>query len=65
MLIATAILATTGSSTGISFYILGCAAVSLAALALLPRHPTPAQPMTLPGINATSSVTEQVPPIRA
>ena len=65
VLIATAILATTGSSTGISFYILGCAAVSLAALALLPRHPTPAQPMTLPGINATSSVTEQVPPIRA
>jgi Sugar phosphate permease len=37
-LIAAAILKTTGSSTGISWYIVGCAVVSLAALILMPRH---------------------------
>lgn len=36
-LIAAAILATTGSSTYISWYIIGCAAVSMTALALMPR----------------------------
>ena len=36
-LIAAAILSATGSSTGISWYIVGCAAVSFVALLLLPR----------------------------
>jgi metabolite-proton symporter len=36
-LIATAILASTGSSTGISWYIVGCAVVSMIALLLMPR----------------------------
>ncbi|MBV8543090.1 MAG: MHS family MFS transporter [Pseudonocardiales bacterium] len=36
-LIAAAILATTGSSTGISWYIVGCAVLSMTALALMPR----------------------------
>jgi metabolite-proton symporter len=40
-LIATAILAGTGSSTGISWYIVVCAVVSLIALLLMPRpHPS-------------------------
>src|SRR3954470_9319505 len=36
-LIATAIFARTGSSTGISWYIVGCAVVSMIALVLMPR----------------------------
>ncbi|MGH3853451.1 MAG: MFS transporter [Pseudonocardiaceae bacterium] len=36
-LIAAAILTATGSSTGISWYIVGCAALSMAALVLMPR----------------------------
>jgi metabolite-proton symporter len=36
-LIATAILARTGSSTGISWYIVGCAVVSMIALVLMPK----------------------------
>jgi metabolite-proton symporter len=36
-LIATAIFASTGSSTGISWYIVGCAVVSMIALLLLPK----------------------------
>jgi hypothetical protein len=37
-LIAAAILAATGSSTGISIYILICCALSAVALALMPRR---------------------------
>ncbi|GAB2986075.1 MHS family MFS transporter [Amycolatopsis acidiphila] len=37
-LIAAAVLQHTGSSTGISWYIVGCAVVSLAALILMPRR---------------------------
>lgn len=44
-LIATAILAGTGSSTYISYYILGCAALSLIALVLMPRRPAPTEPV--------------------
>jgi metabolite-proton symporter len=36
-LIATAILARTGSSTGISWYIVGCAVISMIALVLMPK----------------------------
>jgi MFS family permease len=36
-LIATAIFASTGSSTGISWYIIGCAVVSMIALVLMPK----------------------------
>ncbi|MGH3437828.1 MAG: MFS transporter [Sciscionella sp.] len=46
-LIAAAILQSTGSSTGISWYIVGCAAVALVALILMPgRKPTPAAAST-------------------
>jgi MFS family permease len=55
VLIAAAILTATGSSTYISYYILGCAAVSLAALALMPRHPAPTEAVELPGIKASSA----------
>ena len=37
-LIATKILATTGSSTWVSWYVIGCCAVAMAALLLLPRR---------------------------
>jgi len=37
-LIAAAILKSTGSSTGISWYIVGCAVISLTALILMPRR---------------------------
>jgi metabolite-proton symporter len=37
-LIAAAILKSTGSSIGISWYIVGCAVISLGALILMPRH---------------------------
>jgi MFS family permease len=40
-LIATKILQETGSSTGISWYIMGCCALGLAALLLMPRRPSP------------------------
>jgi hypothetical protein len=40
-LIATQILKSTGSSTGISWYIIGCCILGMAALLLLPRR-TPA-----------------------
>ena len=43
-LIATAILKYTGSSTSISYYILGCAALSLIALVFMPQHPSPTEP---------------------
>lgn len=49
-LIAAAILATTGSSIYISYYILGCAAVSFVALVLMPQRPaaaTPVEPATI------------------
>jgi MFS family permease len=39
-LIAAAILKNTGSSTGIAWYIVGCAVISLIALALMPRRAT-------------------------
>jgi MFS family permease len=39
-LIATAILRSTGSSTGISWYIIGCCALAMIALALMPRAET-------------------------
>ena len=44
-LIATAILTATGSSTYISYYILGCAALSMIALVLMPRRPAPVEPV--------------------
>lgn len=44
-LIAAAILAATGSSTYISCYILGCAALSMIALLLMPRRPAPTEPV--------------------
>jgi hypothetical protein len=37
-LIATKILESTGSSTGISWYIIGCCAVAMLALVLMPRR---------------------------
>jgi MFS family permease len=40
-LIATAILRSTGSSTGISWYIIGCCALAMIALALMPRAEKP------------------------
>lgn len=36
-LIAAAVLKNTGSSTGISLYILGCAVVSMVALLVMPK----------------------------
>ncbi len=41
-LIAAAILERTGSSTGISWYIIGCCVLAMAALLLMPRRPAPA-----------------------
>jgi metabolite-proton symporter len=51
-LIAAAILASTGSSTGIAWYIVGCAVVSMIALVLMPkvaadRDPTPDVPAAI------------------
>ena len=40
-LIAAAILNNTGSSTGISWYIVGCCAVAMIALILMPRNAQP------------------------
>ena len=45
VLIAAAILGATGSSTYISCYILGCAALSLTALVLMRRRPIPTEPV--------------------
>ncbi|GAA4857566.1 MFS transporter [Saccharopolyspora rosea] len=48
-LIAAAILQQTGSSTGISWYIVGCAVISLVALVAMPRKPAGvADPATRP-----------------
>jgi MFS family permease len=54
VLIAATILASTGSSTYISYYILGCAALSLTALLLMPQHPTPTEPAESPWIKVSS-----------
>ncbi|MGH8919568.1 MAG: MFS transporter, partial [Actinomycetes bacterium] len=43
-LIATAILKSTGSSTWISWYIIGCAVVAMGALILMPRRPALLEP---------------------
>ena len=40
-LIATKILQSTGSSTGISWYVIGCCVLGLGALLLMPRRPPP------------------------
>ncbi|MGB6163734.1 MAG: hypothetical protein WCF33_20060 [Pseudonocardiaceae bacterium] len=47
-LIATAILAATGSSTYISWYLIGCAVLSMTALVLLPRPPRSSEPQRAP-----------------
>ena len=49
VLIAAAILGSTDSSTYISYYILGCAALSMTALLFMPRHPAPAEPVPAHG----------------
>ena len=54
-LIAAAILKTTGSSIGISWYIVGCAVISFAALILMPRHPSEAVTTQLAGVASTTS----------
>jgi MFS family permease len=46
-LIATAILASTASSTWISWYIVGCAVIAFLGLLALPRHTPAEQPATL------------------
>jgi MFS family permease len=43
-LIAAAILSATGSSTWISWYLVGCAVISMVALLLMPRRPVEAAP---------------------
>src|SRR5215510_3442438 len=43
-LIAAAILSSTGSSTYISWYLVGCAVIAMAALLLMPRRPVEAAP---------------------
>jgi MFS family permease len=45
-LVAAALLQGTGSSVGISWYIVGCAVISLAALVLMPRHAPDAAPVS-------------------
>ncbi len=47
-LIATRILQKTGSSTGISWYIIGCCAIALGALLLMPRRPQTADAEVVP-----------------
>jgi metabolite-proton symporter len=49
-LIAAAILSRTGSSTWISWYIVGCAVLSAIALVLMPRGRVAAEPATLPAV---------------
>jgi MFS family permease len=51
-LIATKILSTTGSARGVSWYILGCCAVAMIALLLLPRRIADATPVQMPIHNA-------------
>jgi MFS family permease len=51
-LIATRILQDTGSSTGISWYIVGCCGFGLAALVLMPRRADPADPLLEPVIDS-------------
>jgi metabolite-proton symporter len=53
-LIAAAILAHTGSSTWISWYIVGCAVVAMIALVLMPRNTADAEPQT-PSEDATQA----------
>jgi MFS family permease len=43
-LIAAAILTSTGSSTWISWYLVGCAVIAMIALLLMPRRPVEAAP---------------------
>jgi MFS family permease len=57
-LIAAAILKTTGSSIGISWYIVGCAVISFAALILMPRHRSEAVTTQLAGVASTTSKQE-------
>ena len=54
-LIAAAILKTTGSSVGISWYIVGCAVVSFGALILMPRHPSEAVTTESAAVAGTAS----------
>jgi metabolite-proton symporter len=53
-LIATRILEKTGSSTGISFYIIGCCLLAMIALLFMPHYRRPAEPATtdpsVPGV---------------
>jgi len=57
-LIAAAILKTTGSSTGISWYIVGCAVISFSALILMPRHRSNTAATELDGAVSTTSKQE-------
>lgn len=57
-LIATQILKSTGSSTGISLYIIGCCALALVALVMMPRYGPVGEPDAA-GVPATGDV---VPP---
>jgi metabolite-proton symporter len=54
-LIAAAILKTTGSSVGISWYIVGCAVVSFGALILMPRYPSEAVTTESAAVASTAS----------
>jgi hypothetical protein len=54
VLIAAAILTSTGSSTYISYSILGCAAVSLTALVLMPQRLAPTEPVESAWIRVSS-----------
>ena len=47
-LIATKILQTTGSSTGISWYIIGCCVLGMGALLLMPRRSSTADSKNVP-----------------
>ena len=58
-LIAAAILKSTGSSTGISWYIVGCAVISLGALILMPHQapqPVVAEPAASPRVASEHKV---------
>jgi hypothetical protein len=57
-LIAAAILKTTGSSLGISWYIVGCAVISFSALILMPRHHSDTAATELDGAASTTSKQE-------
>jgi metabolite-proton symporter len=62
-LIAAAILRNTGSSTGISWYIVGCCVVAMLALVLMPRQAQPEADLTigLPQSNAAEDRTIVLP----